>query len=86
MSSLSRRFVVAALVCSAIAIPASSVAAPPADAPDPSDPEFATWLLDYVDDLHRGDSSHAVLTMHVKTDRWERKLEFFDYHQQLKAL
>ena len=42
--------------------------------PDPSDPEFAAYVLNRVDDLHRGRSSHATMTMHVKTDRWERTM------------
>lgn len=58
----------------AIAVPSAS-AAPPADAPDPHDPGFADWLLDSVDDLHRGASSHAVLSMVVKTARWERSMK-----------
>lgn len=51
-----------------------ALAGPPADAPQPDDPAFADWLLDYVDDLHRGASSHATLTMVVKTERWERSM------------
>lgn len=31
-------------------------------------------LLNMADDLTRGDSSKATVTMHVKTDRWDRKL------------
>ncbi len=42
--------------------------APAAEHPDPRD------LLDRADDLHRGDSSHARVTMRVKTDRWDRTL------------
>jgi len=34
----------------------------------------ARELLDQVDDLHRGASSHALTTMHVKTARWDRTL------------
>ncbi len=76
MTTLSRRFVLTAMLCSglALALPRSSMAAPPADAPDPSDPNFGAWLLDYVDDLHRGESSHSTLTMFVKTARWERSM------------
>jgi len=46
----------------------------PADAPAPDDPGFAEYVLDRVDDVHRGRSSHAIVTMHVKTKRWEREM------------
>jgi hypothetical protein len=52
----------------------SVVASPPDDAPDPSDPKFGAWLLDRVDDVHRRSSSHAVMKMIVKTERWERSM------------
>jgi hypothetical protein len=42
--------------------------------PSPGDPEFASYLLDRVDDLHRGQSSHALMHMDVKTSRWERSM------------
>jgi outer membrane lipoprotein-sorting protein len=42
----------------------------PAAANEPT----ARELLDQVDDLHRGTSSHALSTMHVKTSRWDRTL------------
>jgi hypothetical protein len=51
-------------------LPASVTAAPPA----PSDPAFAGYLLTQLDDMHRGRSSHALMSMHVKTDRWERSM------------
>jgi hypothetical protein len=31
-------------------------------------------LLDKTDDMHRGESSHSKVTMHVKTARWDRTL------------
>lgn len=41
----------------------------------PEDPaERATAIMNYVDDLWRGDSSRSTMTMHVKTSRWERTL------------
>lgn len=41
----------------------------------PVDPEKrATAIMDYIDDLWRGESSKATMTMHVKTERWERTL------------
>lgn len=86
MSVSSRRFILNALLLAiALTVAPNLVnAAPPADpkpadpkpadAPDPRDPKFADYLLDRVDDLHRGDSSHATLTMQVKTARWERSM------------
>jgi outer membrane lipoprotein-sorting protein len=35
----------------------------------------ARQILDRIDDLYRGDSSHGLLTMAVKTEHWERTLE-----------
>ena len=32
-------------------------------------------ILDHVDDLYRGKSSHGIMQMHVKTEHWERKLK-----------
>ena len=32
-------------------------------------------ILNRIDDLYRGDSSHGLLTMTVKTEHWERTLE-----------
>jgi outer membrane lipoprotein-sorting protein len=36
--------------------------------------DVARRLLDKTDDLQRGNSSHGKMTMHVKTDRWDRTL------------
>lgn len=47
---------------------AGTVAAPE------SQEEVARRLLDRTDDLARGQSSHGRMTMHVKTERWERSL------------
>ncbi|HPQ39274.1 MAG TPA: outer membrane lipoprotein-sorting protein [bacterium] len=45
----------------------------PEDLPeDPS--ERATVIMNHIDDMWRGDSSKATMTMHVKTERWERTL------------
>ncbi|KIG16387.1 Outer membrane lipoprotein-sorting protein [Enhygromyxa salina] len=68
----SRRFVLSALLVASAAalIPGSAAAAPPA----PTDPEFGRYLLTQVDDMHRGKSSHALMSMHVKTSRWERSM------------
>ena len=32
-------------------------------------------ILDHVDDLYRGKSSHGIMQMHVKAQHWERKLK-----------
>ncbi|HVI04299.1 MAG TPA: outer membrane lipoprotein-sorting protein [Enhygromyxa sp.] len=75
MKMVSRRVLLCALLSSMVLVgPSLVVAAPPVDAPDPADPEFGAWLLDRVDDVHRGKSSHATLTMFVKTSRWERSM------------
>ena len=38
------------------------------------DEDRARELLDGTDDLHRGSSSHGTMTMHVKTDRYDRSM------------
>jgi len=41
----------------------------------PEDPaKQAVAIMNHVDDLWRGDSSKSEMTMHVKTNRWERTL------------
>lgn len=64
----------ALLLALALVGPSGVDAAPPTTAPDPADPEFGQYLLERIDDLHRGKSSHATLTMFVKTSRWERSM------------
>ena len=39
---------------------------------DPNDPNFVSQVLDRVDDIHRGDKSHGVMEMEVKTKHWHR--------------
>jgi hypothetical protein len=51
--------------------PAPSYADEP---PRPGSPEFPTWVVDRIDDMHRGLSSHAVLQMKVHTKHWTRTL------------
>ncbi len=46
-----------------------------------SDEALARALLDRTDDLHRGASSHGTLTMHVKTDRYDRSLTMESWSQ-----
>ena len=58
------------------AVLAALVLGPPAAAAAPAGKKVdARALLTRVDDLFRGKSSRAVLTMKVKTDRWERNLK-----------
>jgi outer membrane lipoprotein-sorting protein len=40
----------------------------------PSDADLARELLDGTDDIYRGTSSTATVTMNVKTERWTRSL------------
>lgn len=42
---------------------------------DPKDPAFARKVLDRVDDVHRGDQSHAIMSMEVKTSHWQRTVQ-----------
>lgn len=64
---------------SAVAAPAPApaergVTASVAEAPRLGDPGFVRYLLDRVDDLHRGESSHALLQMKVQTEHWTRSM------------
>lgn len=74
---ITRRALTRGLVATACALalsPRNARAQPPADAPAPDDPAFAAYVLNRVDDVHRRQSSHAIITMHVKTKRWEREM------------
>ncbi len=77
----------AAAVAGAQPVPAEPTAAPVAT-PAPAAPGSATAapapvvaeptpreLLDRIDDLYRGTSSHGVMTMKVVTEHWTRELE-----------
>lgn len=55
-----------------LALPLSAAAEDPRPAAD--SPGFAAWVMNHIDDMHRGDSSHGVLTMTVKTEHWTRAL------------
>ncbi|PRQ04321.1 hypothetical protein ENSA5_08870 [Enhygromyxa salina] len=70
--NVSRRFVLSALLAAGAAtlLPGSATAAPPS----PTDPEFGAYLLTKIDNLHRGRSSHGLMSMQVKTARWERSM------------
>ena len=73
---LGRRAATAGLLAlAASAASGSARAARPEGAPSPKDPAFPRWVLAYLDDLHRGDHSHGVMTMQVKTKHWTRSIE-----------
>jgi len=44
------------------------------DPPAVDSPLFPAWVMDQIDDMHRGQSSHGVMSMTVKTEHWTRKL------------
>jgi hypothetical protein len=46
-----------------------------AEAPHEDSPEFPAYVLNRVDDLYRGKSSHVVMKMTVKTEHFTRELE-----------
>lgn len=43
--------------------------------PSPSDPDFARKIMERVDDMYRGSSSHGIMAMTVKTQHWTRNME-----------
>ncbi|MCA9681857.1 MAG: outer membrane lipoprotein-sorting protein [Myxococcales bacterium] len=43
--------------------------------PQPGDADFPRFLLDQVDDVYRGKSSHGTMSMTVKTEHWERSMK-----------
>lgn len=45
-----------------------------AERPAKDSPEFPAWVMNQIDDMHRGDSSHGVMSMTVKTEHWTRSL------------
>lgn len=44
-------------------------------APDPGSPEFGVYVMETIDDMYRGNKSHAVMEMEVQTEHWKRTLE-----------
>jgi len=54
-----------------LAVTASASLAEP---PKPGTPEFALHVLNRVDDLYRGEQSHGVMEMEVKTKNWSRSM------------
>lgn len=74
MKSVSRRTMLqsAAAFAAACTVPTLAWAGDP---PSPTSPEFPTWVMDHIDDMHRGSSSHGVMEMKVQTKHWTRTLE-----------
>lgn len=74
MNELKRRTLLLGAVTTAacLLLPWPATAAAPR--PEPGSPGFAEWVMDQIDDMHRGASSHGVLTMKVKTEHWTREL------------
>lgn len=75
------RLLAGALVLAAATAHAAPAQAPTAAAPvaapaipQPGDPGFVRYLLDRIDDLHRGGSSHGLMQMKVQTAHWTRAM------------
>jgi hypothetical protein len=43
-------------------------------APQAGSPEFAAYVMNRIDDMHRGASSHGVMQMTVQTKEWSRAM------------
>jgi outer membrane lipoprotein-sorting protein len=43
-------------------------------APAPSSPSFPAYVMNRIDDMHRGASSHGIMTMAVQTKEWTRTM------------
>lgn len=73
MTMLLRRHTLALLLGTTAAslLPATAWAEPPTD----DDPVFATYVMNRLDDMYRGRSSHGRSTMEVKTEHFTRTLE-----------
>jgi outer membrane lipoprotein-sorting protein len=70
-----RRGIVGLLSLAALALATPALAfAPPEGAPPKDSPEFPRWVMEYQDDLHRGDQSHSIMEMTVQTKHWTRKM------------
>ena len=79
MTKTSRRTTLRLLSCGALALSFALALPSPGTAqakelPPPDDPRFVTALLDQIDDMHRGDSSHGLMQMKVQTKHWTRSM------------
>ncbi|MBI4703378.1 MAG: outer membrane lipoprotein-sorting protein [Deltaproteobacteria bacterium] len=45
-----------------------------AGAPDPGSPEFPAYVMRKIDDQYRGERSHGIMKMELKTRDWERTM------------
>ena len=66
-----RRTMLRLLVAALVLTPFASARAA---APAPDSPEFPAYVMSRLDDLFRGESSHGVLRMHVKTENFTRTM------------
>jgi len=57
-----------------VALAPSPIVAAEDKAPDPSSPEFPMYVMNKIDDQYRGSKSHGVMSMRVKTKRYERSM------------
>ncbi len=73
MINITRRVAMTGLLSTAAAVAMPSVAF--AAAPAPGSAEFPAYVMDQIDDMHRGSSSHSVLEMEVQTKHWTRSME-----------
>ncbi len=73
MTEFSRRpfLLGAAATAAMLGLPGSAWAS---ERPDKTSPDFPAWVMDQIDDMHRGSSSHGVMSMTVKTEHWTRSL------------
>jgi hypothetical protein len=62
-------------VGNAYSVPGESALGESASGKSTADPDRANKILRYVDDLWRGESSNAVITMHVKTAHYTRSMK-----------
>jgi hypothetical protein len=46
-----------------------------ANAPHEDSPEFPTYVMNRIDDQYRGDRSHGIMSMEVKTKHWTRTIK-----------
>ncbi len=44
------------------------------EAPQPGDPGFAEYVMEKIDDQYRGEKSHGIMEMKVKTVNWTRTM------------
>lgn len=68
------KYLIIILVCvlCAGAFPASGEVG---NAPGPDSPEFPAYVMQKIDDQHRGEKSHGVMEMKIKTEHWTRSLK-----------